>query len=107
MVSPQYMMMNERIGCNNANYLGNCSQNLASYANTPIHNSASYVILNLNRINHNSARCAIGNTHDSASCVALSSSRINERWVNIHTHDSTSHVASNSSQINIYSKCMI
>jgi hypothetical protein len=39
--SPQDMLMNERIGYDNANYLANCSQNSASYVNAPIHNSAS------------------------------------------------------------------
>ena len=43
-VSPQDMLMNERIGYNNANYLANYSQNSASYANAPIHNSTSHVV---------------------------------------------------------------
>jgi hypothetical protein len=72
------MSMNKRISYDNANYLTNCSQNSAPYANAPINNSASYVTLNSSRTNENSARCANGNTHDSASYVAPSSSRINE-----------------------------
>jgi hypothetical protein len=67
------MSMNERIDYNNANYLANCSQNLAPYANAPIHNSVSFVTLNSSQIiNDNLARCAIGNIHNSASYVALS-----------------------------------
>jgi hypothetical protein len=45
-VSPHDMPMNERIGYDNANYLVNCSQNSAPYANASIHNSASHVTLN-------------------------------------------------------------
>jgi len=52
--SLQNMPLNERIGYDNANYLANCSQNSAPYANAPIHNSASYVTLNSSRINDNS-----------------------------------------------------
>jgi hypothetical protein len=37
-VPPQDTPMNERIGYDNANYLANCSQNSAPYANAPIHN---------------------------------------------------------------------
>ena len=43
-VPPQNMPMNERIGYNNANYLANCSENSAPYANAPIHNSTSHVV---------------------------------------------------------------
>jgi hypothetical protein len=96
-VLPQDLPMNERIGYANANYLANCSQNSATYANAYIHNSALYVTLNLSQINENSARCANSNTHDSASYVASSLSRINERWVNCNTHDSASNVTTNSS----------
>jgi hypothetical protein len=99
-VSPQDMPMNERIGYDNANYLANCSQNLAPYANIDAHNLASYVILNSSRINENSTSCANGNTHDLASYVAPNSSQIKERCVNIHTHDLAPYVANNSSQIN-------
>ena len=50
------MPMNERIGYNNANYLANCSENSAPYANAHIHNSAPYVTPNSSRINDNLAR---------------------------------------------------
>jgi hypothetical protein len=63
------MPMNERIDYDNANYLANCSQNLAPYANAPIHNSVSYVTPNSRRINENSTRYPSANTHDSVSCV--------------------------------------
>jgi hypothetical protein len=69
MVPPHEMPMNERIGYDNANYLANCSQNSAPYANVPTHNSASHVTHNSSRINENSARCLSANTHDSASRV--------------------------------------
>jgi hypothetical protein len=72
------MPMNERIGYDNANYLANCSQNLAPYTNIDAHNLASYVILNSSQINENSTSCANGNTHDLASYVANNSSQINE-----------------------------
>jgi hypothetical protein len=68
-VPPHDLPMNERIGYNNANYLANCSQNLAPYTNAHIHNSASYVTSNLSQINENSTRCLSANTHDSISCV--------------------------------------
>ena len=45
-VPPHDMLMNERISYDNANYLANCSQNLASYANVNIYNSASHVTPN-------------------------------------------------------------
>ena len=63
------MPMNERIGYDNANYLANCSQYSAPYANAHIHNSASHVTPNSSQINENSARYLSANTHDSASCV--------------------------------------
>ena len=68
-VSPQDMPMNERIGYDNANYLANCSQNSAPYANAPIHNWASHVTPNSSQINENSARYLGVNTHDLASRV--------------------------------------
>jgi hypothetical protein len=34
--SPQDMPMNKRIGYDNPNYLANCSENSAPYANAPI-----------------------------------------------------------------------
>jgi hypothetical protein len=66
-IPPHDMPMNERIGYNNANYLANCSQNLAPNANAPIHNLASHVTPNSSRINETSARYLSANTHDSAS----------------------------------------
>jgi hypothetical protein len=46
-VPPQDMLVNERIGYDNANYLANYSQNSAPYANIDAYNSASYVTSNL------------------------------------------------------------
>jgi hypothetical protein len=43
LASPQDMLMNERIGYDNANYLANFSQNPAQYANALIHNLTSHV----------------------------------------------------------------
>jgi hypothetical protein len=70
-VPPQDMPMNERISYDNANYLANCSQNLAPNANAPIHNSASHVTPNSSRINETSAKYLSANTHDSASRVLV------------------------------------
>jgi hypothetical protein len=64
MVPPHEMPMNERIGYDNANYLVNCSQNSAPYANVPTHNSASHVTHNSSRINENSAPYAKINAHN-------------------------------------------
>ena len=69
MVPPHDIPMNERIGYDNANYLANCSQNSAPYANANIHNSPSHVTPNSSRINENSARYLSANTHDLASRV--------------------------------------
>jgi hypothetical protein len=77
-VSPHDMPMNERIGFDNTNYLTNCSQNSAPYANAPIHNSAPHVTSNSSRINKNSARYVSANTHDSVSRVISNHSQINE-----------------------------
>jgi hypothetical protein len=63
------MPMNEKIGFDNTNYLANCSQNSAPYANAPIHNSASHVTSNSSRINEILARYLSANTHDLALCV--------------------------------------
>jgi hypothetical protein len=102
MVSPQDMPMNERIGYNNANYLANCSENLAPYANAPIHNSDPYVTPNSNRINENSARCLSANTHDSASCVTSNHSRINKNsapYAKINAHNLALYFAHDHSRI--------
>ena len=72
------MPMNERIGYDNTNYLANCSQNSAPYANAPIHNLASYITPNSSRINKISVRHSSTKTRDSALYVALKSSRIDE-----------------------------
>jgi hypothetical protein len=61
-VPPHDMPMNERIGFDNINYLANCSQNLAPYANAPIRNSASHVTPNSSRISKISARYLSANT---------------------------------------------
>jgi hypothetical protein len=55
-VPPHDILMNERIGFNNANYLANCSQSSAPYTNAHIHNSASHVTPNSSRINETSTR---------------------------------------------------
>ena len=65
-VPPHDMPMNERIRYDNANYLANCSQSLASYANANIYNLASHVTPNSSRINENSAPYAKINAHNSA-----------------------------------------
>ena len=100
MVSPQDMPMNERIGYNNVNYLANCSQNLAPYANAHIRNSASHVTPNSSRINKNSARYLTANTHDSASRVTSNHNQINENSaICANSHDSALYVPLKSSQI--------
>jgi hypothetical protein len=102
MVPPQDMPMNERIGYDNANYLANCSQNLAPYANAPIHNSALYVTPNSSRINENSTRYSIANTHDLVSHVTSNHSQINENLaphVRINAHNSALYFTHNHSRI--------
>ena len=100
--SPQDMLMNERIGYDNANYLANCSQNSVPYANVHIHNSASHVTPNSSRINENSARCLSANTYDSASRVTNNHSRINENsapYAKINAHNSALYFAHDHSRI--------
>jgi hypothetical protein len=95
-VSPQDMPMNERIGYNNANYLANCSEKSALYANAPIHNLAPYVTPNSSRIIENSAMCFSANTHDLASCVTSNHSRINKNsapYTKINAHNSALYFA--------------
>jgi hypothetical protein len=96
MVPPRDMPMNEKIGFVNANYLANCSQNSASCANAPIHNSASYVTPNSSRFNKNLARYLSANTHDLASCVTSNHIRINENsapYAKVNVHNSASYFA--------------
>jgi hypothetical protein len=95
-VPPYDMLMNARIGYDNANYLVNCFQNSAPYANVPTHNSASHVNHNSSRINKKSAMCLSANTHDSAPRVTSNHSRINENsapYAKINAHNSASYFA--------------
>jgi hypothetical protein len=95
-VPPCDLSMNERIGYDNANYLANCSQNSAPYANALIHNLAPHVTSNLSRINKNSARYVSANTHDSASRVINNHSRINGNsapYAMINAHNLASYSA--------------
>jgi hypothetical protein len=101
-VPPQDILMNERLGSDNANYLANCFQNSAPNANAPIHNSASHVTPNSSRINETLARYLSVNTHDSASCVTSNRSRINKNsasYAKINTHNSASYLTHDHSQI--------
>jgi hypothetical protein len=101
-VSPHDMSMNERIGFDNTDYLVNCSQNSAPYANAPIYNLASHVTPNSSRINKISARYLNANTHDSASHVTSNHSRINGNsapYAKINAHNSVSYFAHDRSQI--------
>jgi hypothetical protein len=101
-VPPHDMPMNERIGLDNTNYLANCSQNSAPYANALIHNLASHVTPNSSQINEISARYLSANTHDSASCVTSNHSRINGNsapYAKINAHNSASYFAHDHSQI--------
>jgi hypothetical protein len=102
-VLPHDMPMNERIGYDNANYLANCSQNLAPYANASIHNSASHVTLNSSRINENSARYVNANTYDSALRVTSNHSRIkgiSAPYARINAHNLASYFAHDQNRIN-------
>jgi hypothetical protein len=94
MVSPHDMSIKERIDYDNANYLANCSQNSAPYANALIHNLAPHFTSNLIRINENSARYVSANTNDSASRVISNHSQINRNlalYAMIITHNSASY----------------
>jgi hypothetical protein len=94
--------MNERIGFDNTNYLANCSQNLAPYANAPIHNLVSHVTPNSSRINEILTRYLSANTHDSASRVTSNHSRINRNsapYAKINAHNSASYFAHDHSRI--------
>jgi len=73
------------------NYLANCSQNSAPYANAPIHNLGSHVTSNSSQINENSVRYLSANTHDLASRVTSNHSRINGNlapYASVNAHNS-------------------
>jgi hypothetical protein len=101
-VPPHDMLMNAKIGFGKTNYLANCSQNSAPYANALIHNSASHVTPNSSPISKISARYLSANTHDSALHVTSNYSRIKQNsapYAKINAHNSASYFAHDQSQI--------
>jgi hypothetical protein len=90
-VPPQDMLMNERIGYDDVNYLANYSPNSAPYANAHINNSASCVAQSSSRIDE---RRISGNTHNLASSFTTNFRRINEnstRSMKAIAYDSAKH----------------